>query len=426
MDESSDDIPPNTKASTPRKGLSAIAVSKAQPRSKPYKLYADKGLYLLVHPNGGKYWRLKYRFDGKEKTLALGVYPRVSLADARNSRDDARKELDNGIDPSVAKKQEVLTEKEKTQNSFETIAREWMIKHLTHRAPSHKETVIARLEKNVFPWIGTRPIRDIAASDLLQLAQRIENRGAAETARRTLGICGQVFRYAITTSRAERDPTGDLRGMLPKKDSARVKHHASITDPKRVGELMRAIQGFDGSFAVKYALQLAPLVFVRPGELRGAEWEEVDLEQAVWRIPSHRMKMKDTHIVPLSRQAVAILRQIQPLTGAGKYIFPNIRTNARPMSENTLNVALRRLGYSKEEMTAHGFRSMASTLLHESGWAHDVIERQLAHVERNSVSAAYNYAQHLPERKKMMQMWADYLDSLASDGKIIPLFHKTA
>lgn len=428
MDESEGNIPPTRAADTPRKGkaLSSVAISKARPKDKPYKLADEKGLFLLIHSNGGKYWRLKYRYDGKEKILALGVYPDVSLADARSRRDDARRLLANGIDPGIAKKQGALSVKESSLNSFEAIAREWMVKHLADRAPGHKQTVVDRLERNVFPWIGSRPIRDIAASDLLQVVRRIESRGATETARRVLGICGQVFRYAVSLGRAERDPSGDLHGMLPKKESAKAKHHASITDPKQVGELLRAIQGFQGSFVVKCALQLAPLVFVRPGELRGAEWREIDLEQAIWRIPDHRMKMKDTHIVPLSRQAVEIFRVIHPLTGEDKYVFPGLRSSSRPISENTVNAALRRLGYSKEEMTGHGFRSMASTLLHESGWPHDVIERQLAHAERSSVSAAYNYAQHLPERKKMMQAWADYLDSLASGAKVVPLFHKTA
>lgn len=415
-------MPPKNKQNPPRKSLSAVAISKLKPTDKPYKQWDEKSMFLLIHPNGGKYWRLKYRFNGKEKILAMGVYPDVSLADARDRRDAARRLLANGIDPGVAKKQGVLSAKESSINSFEVIAREWMIKHLADRAPSHNKTVVDRLEKNVFPWIGSRPICDIAASDLLQVARRIESRGATETARRVLGICGQVFRYAVSLGRAERDPSADLRGMLPKKGGAKVKHHASITEPKRVGELLRAMQSFNGSFVVKCALQLAPLVFVRPGELRGAEWREVDLDQAVWRIPDHRMKMKDTHIVPLSRQAVEIFRAIYPLTGGGKYIFPSLRSNDRPMSENTINAALRRLGYSKEEMTGHGFRSMASTLLHESGWPHDVIERQLAHAERNSVSAAYNYAQHLPERKKMMQWWSDYLESLLLN-KPVPSFN---
>ena len=265
------------------------------------------------------------------------------------------------------------------------------------------------MEKDIFPWIGNRPIKDITAPELLATLRRMESRGALELAHRMREYCGMVFRYAVATGKAERDPSGDLRGALA---PVKTKHHASVTDPKKIGELLRAIDGYTGSFMTKCALQLAPLVFVRPGELRTAEWAEFDLDAAEWRIPGEKMKMRDKHIVPLSKQAVEILRSIHPLTGSGRYVFPSVRTTARPMSENTVNAALRRLGYEKNEMTGHGFRSMASTLLHEQGWPHEAIERQLAHAERNKVSAAYNYAEHLPKRREMMQAWADYLGRL--------------
>ena len=279
----------------------------------------------------------------------------------------------------------------------------------------------------MFPWLRGRPIAQVNAPELLALLRRIESRGALETAHRAMQNCGQVFRYAVATGRAERDPTGDLRGALP---PPKEKHHASIIDPKRIGELLRAIDSYEGFFATKCALRLAPLVFVRPGELRKSQWQEINLDNAEWRIPAERMKMLEQHIVPLSRQAVEILRELEPLTNRGivakpntpRFVFPSARSRERPMSENAVLAALRRMGYTKEEMTGHGFRSMASTLLHERGWNHQVIERQLAHAERNAVSAAYNFAEHLPERRKMMQAWADYLDALKARAEVIPLF----
>lgn len=418
MDKTGKNIPPEN---TPRKLLSAVAISKAKPQDKAYKLYDEKGLFLLIQPNGSKYWRFKYRYDGKEKTLALGVYPDVSLADARERLSEARKLLSNGTDPSEARKQSRQTSRELQANSFEAIAREWFKKHKPGWSASHSGRIIERLERDVFPWVGSRPIQEINAPDILKVARRIESRGALDTAHRALQNCGQIFRYAVATGRAVRDPCADLRGALP---PIKAKHHPSVTDPKKVTELLRAIQSFSGSLVVKCALQFAPLVFVRPGELRQAEWQEIAMDKAEWRIPAHKMKMKDTHIVPLSHQAIEILLTIQPSTGSGKYVFPSLRAGGRPMSENTINAALRRLGYSKEEMTGHGFRSMASTLLHENGWPHDVIERQLAHAERNSVSAAYNYAQHLPERRRMMQWWSDYLTSLLNNVVMLPV-HKT-
>jgi len=383
---------------------------------KIYRVFDEKGLYIEVTPKGAKRWRFKYRFQGKEGLLSVGVYPDVSLKQARARRDDLRKQIADGIDPSHVRK--VKKQSTSDQNSFEAIAREWHNKFSAGWSESHSSRTILRLEQNVFPWLGVKKLDEVTAPELLTVLRRIENRGALETAHRVNQICGQVFRYGIATGRAERDPAADLKGALP---PAKVKHHPSITDPVKVGALMRAIQGFTGTIITATALKLSPLVFVRPGELRQAEWSEIDLDNAEWRIPPEKMKMGVVHIVPLSKQAVEVLKVIQPLTGRDKYVFPSNRTITRPMSNNTVNAALRRLGYTKDEMTAHGFRSMASTILNEQGWNSDAIERQLAHGESNSVRAAYNYAQHLPERKKMMQTWADYLDGLADSADVIAI-----
>lgn len=405
--------------------LSDTAIRNAKAKDKPYKMADEKGLYLLIN-QAGKYWRFDYRFDGKRKTLALGVYPDVPLAGrddkasgkriegARDKRDEARRQIAAGIDPGAVRKATKTAEAE----SFEAIAREWFAKFGPKWVESHSDKIIRRLEKDIFPWIGSRPIRDLSAADLLSVLRRIEARGAIETAHRALQNCGQVFRYAVASGRAERDISADLRGALA---PVKERHHASITEPKAIGELLRAIEGYQGQFITQCALKLAPLVFVRPGELRHAEWCEFDLDGAEWRIPGAKMKMGETHIIPLSRQAVAILRDLRPLTGSGRYVFPSVRTDSRPMSENTVLGALRRLGYGTEEMTGHGFRSMASTLLNEQGWHRDAIERQLAHAERNAVRAAYNYAEHLPERRRMMQAWADYLDGLKNGAEIVPI-----
>lgn len=395
--------------------LTDIAIRNAKSAEKPYKLADEKGLYLLVSATG-KYWRMNYRFGGKQKTLALGVYPTITLADARQRRDDARKLLANDTDPALVKSAKKQVKQQVSENTFEAIAQEWYARKLPTWAPATASKVKRYLENDLFPWLGNRPIKDIAASDLLATIRRVESRGALELAHRIREYSGMVFRYAVATGRTERDPSGDLKGALP---PVKSKHHASVTDPKQIGDLLRAIKGFSGSFVTRCALQLAPLVFVRPGELRHAEWAEFDLDANEWRIPGHKMKMKDRHIIPLSQQAVETLRAIQPLTGSGRYVFPSVRTSDRPMSENTVNAALRRMGYEKDEMTGHGFRSMASTLLHEQGWPHEAIERQLAHAERNAVSAPYNYAEHLPKRREMMQHWADYLDSLAAGAKVV-------
>jgi len=388
--------------------LTDTAIRNSKPQNKQYKMTDEKGMYLLVN-KAGKYFRLDYRFAGKRKTLALGVYPDVKLVEAREKRNEARKMIANGIDPSQARKVKKSIQIEQSENGFEAIAREWHAKYSSIWADSHAKKIIRRFELYIFPRLGTRPIAEITPPELLAVLRRVESKGILETAHRAQQNCGQVFRYAIATGRAERDPSADLRGAL-----APVKHGrmATITDPKKIGELLRAIDGYEGIPVTKCALKLAPLVFVRPGELRHAEWSEIDLDKVEWRIPAEKMKMKDPHIVPLSTQALEILNEIQPITSQGRYVFPSVRTNSRPMSENTILAALRRMGYTKEEMSGHGFRAMASTVLHEQGWPSDIIERQLAHAERNSIKAAYNHAQHLPERRRMMQAWADYLDRL--------------
>ena len=407
--------------------LTNIAVSTVKPRARTRKLFDGGGLYLEVSPAGGKWWRWKYRFGGKEKRISLGVYPDVSLKSARERRDAVRQQLAAGIDPGQARKAQKLAVA--GADSFEAIAREGHAKFSPGWVASHGDRILRRFEHDLFPWLGERPVADIRAPEVLSVLRRIENRGAVETAHRAMQNCGQVFRYAIATGRAERDPIADIRGALP---PTKERHHASIIEPKRIGELLRAIDTYAGFFVTKCALRLAPLVFVRPGELRRAQWPEIDLHEAEWRIPAHRMKMREPHIVPLSRQSVDILRELEPLTNrvlslkpdAPSFVFPSARSAARPMSENAVLAALRRMGYTKDEMTGHGFRSMASTLLHERGWNHQVIERQLAHAERNAVSAAYNFAEHLPERRKMMQAWADYLDALKGDAQVIPLFRR--
>lgn len=398
--------------------LTNIAIKNTKPGPKLFRLFDGGGMYLEVTPQGGYYWRLKYRYEGRERRLALGVYPTITLAEARELREAARKLLALGTDPAKPKK-EAKAEQLIQSETFETIAEEWFAKHRHTWAENTAETIISRLRKDIFPFIGTRPIREITPPELLAVIRRIESRGAVETARRDLQKCGQIFRYALATGRAERDIAADLQGAIapPKK-----RHFASIHEPKEIGALLRAIDGYSGSIVTRCALQLAPLTFVRPGELRHAEWVEVDLEAAEWRIPAARMKMREKHIVPLSRQALKVLRELHPLTGTGRYVFPGDRSWARPMSENAVLAALRRMGYEKGEMTGHGFRSMASTILHEQGWLSDVVERQLAHGDRNKIRASYNFAQHLPERRKMMQAWADYLDLLREGGKILPIF----
>jgi integrase len=396
--------------------LTDIKLKSLKPKDKLYAVTDEKGLSIEVPPKGSKRWRFKYRFGGKQKRLSLGIYPEVSLSEAREKRDACRKQVAGGIDPSDLRKAEKL--ELAGHDSFEFVTREWHSKFKHNWSYDHAKRTIERFEKNVFPWLGRLNINDIKPPELLAVLRRIEDRGALDTAHRVHQQCGQVFRYGIATGKAERDTAADLKGALA---PVRTKHHASITEPVKIGELMRAINGYSGYFITACALKLAPLVFVRPGELRNAEWSEFDLDAAEWRIPAEKMKMRTLHIVPLSKQAIAILNDLNALTGRDKFLFPSNRTKERPMSDNTINGALRRLGYTKDEMTGHGFRSMASTLLNEQGWNRDAIERQLAHSERDGVRAAYNYAEYLPERKKMMQAWADYLDGLAAGADVIPI-----
>jgi integrase len=387
----------------------------AKAHEKPYKLGDGGGLYLLVKPNGALWWRLKYQFEGREKLLSLGVYPRVSLQQARAKRDETRKAIANGINPSAQRQ----AEKFSMANTFEAVGREWLSLQQNKLAPATYAKAAWTLETLVYPYIGSRPIAKLTATDVLTALKRVEDRGFHETAHRARQRCSQVFRYAVQTERAAHDVTADLRGALAPVVS---EHHAAITEPARIGELLRAIDGYTGHFVTAFALKLAPLLFVRPGELRHAEWTEIDSEgqEPQWRIPAEKMKMGEQHIVPLSKQALALLRELQPLTGRGPYLFPSILSRLRPMSDNTVNAALRRLGYSNQEMTGHGFRSLASTCLNEQGYHPDLIELQLAHAERNRVRAAYNKAQRLPERRKMMQAWADYLDGLRASANIVP------
>jgi len=399
--------------------LNDTRVRSAKSREKAFKLSDERGLFLLVMPTGSRLWRLKYRVNGREKLISLGAYPDVTLKRAREKRDAARRLIADGIDPSVQRK----AERAALAQSFEGVAKEWLELQTKSLAPETISILTARLDSGLYPYIGSRPISAITAQEVLSALRRIESRGRHETAHRVRALAGRVFRYAVATGRAQHDVAADLIGALA---PVKSKNFASVIDPVRVGELMRAIHGYSGHPVTALALKLAPLVFVRPGELRAAEWTEFDLVNAEWRIPGERMKMGDPHLVPLSRQALAILRELQPLARGGKYLFPSLRTRDRPMSDNTINAALRRMGYTSEEQTGHGFRSMASTLLNEQGFPPDVIELQLAHTERNKVRAAYNKAQRLPERRKMMQAWADYLDALRAGGNVVPLKHRRA
>ena len=397
--------------------LTDTAIRKAKPSAKPIKLFDERGLFLIVTPSGGKWWRFRYKFDDKEKLLSLGVYPDVGLKDARERRDEARKLLADGIDPGENRKAQKSAKVERAANSFEVVAREWYAKYSPNWAEHHGDRIIRRFERDIFPWIGGRPIADVAPRELLEVVRRIENRGALETAHRALGNCGQVFRYAVATGRAERDPSADLRGAIP---PAKGGHFASVTEPKKVAELLRVLDGYQGTLVVTSALRLAPLVFVRPGELRKAEWADIDLDAAEWR---YTVTKTDTaHIVPLATQAVAILRELHALTGTGRFVFPGARTNGRPMSDNAILAAMRRMGIPKDEMSGHGFRAMARTILDEVlGVRPDLIEHQLAHAVKDPNGRAYNRTAHLPERKKMMQQWADYLDKLKAGADVIPI-----
>lgn len=372
------------------------------------RLWDEKGLYLQITKAGSKLWRYKYRFNRKEKLLALGRYPEVGLKDARARRDEARRLLADGIDPGAHRKAKKTAQAIAEANTFEAIAREWHDSRLNNWAKSHSATIIRRLEKDIFPWLGNRPMSEITAPELLSVIRRVEDRGALETAHRELNICGQVFRYAIATARAERDPSADLRGALP---PVKTTHMAAVTDPTEFGDLLRLLDNYQGTLVVKCALRLAPLVFVRPGELRHARWADIHLEQKLWSF--ELSKKGGQHIVPLSRQAIAILEDIQPLTGQVEWVFPSGRSPQRPMSENGVLAALRTLGIPKDQMSGHGFRAAARTLLDEQlHFRPDLIEQQLGHRVKDPLGRAYNRTKFLDERKQMMQDWADYLEKL--------------
>lgn len=376
------------------------------------------GMYLLIK-SAGKYWRMGYRFAGKQKTLALGVYPAVSLAKARQRREAARELLAEGIDPSAAKSQEKQARAAAAVNTFEAVAREWLMKTATERMATTQSKITTWLEKDVIPYIGKMPIADVGPRDVLAALRKMEARGALDSVQRVKQICGQVFRYAVATGSAERDVTQDLKGALAK---ATPGNFAAITEPIKAGELMRSIFDYSGHHCTVAALKLSPLLFVRPGELRTAEWTEIDLDAAEWRIPGIKMKMKADHIVPLCTQAVAILIDLQAITGHGKFVFPSIRTGERPMSENTINAALRGMGYAADVHSAHGFRAMARTIMDEVlGERVDLIEHQLAHAVKDPNGRAYNRTAHLPARRQMMQRWGDYLDKLRNGADVIPL-----
>jgi integrase len=394
--------------------LTDTKIRSAQPREKAYKLADGGGLTLLVNPNGSKWWRLRYRKDGREQMLSVGVYPDVPLKLARDKRDSIRRMIASGIDPSAKR----VAEKQSQADTFAAIGAEWLDLQRKKFSAATLEKAEWTINDLLNPFIGGLPVRAITAPEILAVVRRLEVRGKHETAHRTKQRAGQIFRYAIATGRADRDPTADLRGALA---PIVATNHAAVTEPKAVGELLRAIHGYNGQPATECAMKLAPLLFVRPGELRAAQWEEFDLDanEPEWRIPAARMKMRELHIVPLSSQAVAILRELQPVTGPNGYCFPSLRDANRPMSENAITAALRRMGYTGDQMTWHGFRTIASTLLNEQGWNPDLIELQLAHAERNAVRDAYNRAQRLPERRKMMQAWADYLDGLRAGAKVV-------
>jgi integrase len=396
--------------------LTDTAVRKAKAGTSPLKLSDQKGLYLLVNPTGSKLWRWKYRFAGKEKVLALGAYPDVTLADARDGMAAARKLLASGADPMAERKADKVAQRLSAENSFAAVASLWWEQWKSARSPSHTDYVMRRLEADVFPAIGARPIDAIEPPELVAMVKAIAQRGALDIAKRALQTTGQIFRYAIAHGKAKRNPAADIKpgDILP----ARRKANYARIDAKELPELLRHIEGYCGAAVTRLAMKLMALTFVRTSELIGARWEEFDLEAARWDIPAERMKMKTPHIVPLSAQAVNVLQALKLVSGQGALVFPGERDHEKPMSNNTILGALDRMGY-KGRMTGHGFRGIASTLLHEMGFDHAHIELQLAHQERDEVSAAYNYATYLPQRAKMMQQWADYLDTCMT-GKVLP------
>jgi integrase len=396
--------------------LTDLAIKSAKPKEKSYKLADSGGLYIEISPSGGKWWRYKYRFDGKESRLSLGTYPDIGLKEARERHAIERKKLANGINPSASRKADKAEKALENANSFEVVAREWWGAHMKNKAASHKDKVIRRFELYLFPWIGKLPIADITSPQMLQAVQRIENLNKLETAHRALQTAGQVFRYAVQTGRATRDVTADLKGALP---PTSIKHMAAFTEPKQVAELLRAIDGFSGTITVQCALRLAPLVFVRPSELRQAKWADMNLEAGEWRYLVS--KTKTDHLVPLSTQAIEILRTIHPISGHGEYVFQNGHSPLRPMSEAAINAALKRMGYdTRSDITGHGFRAMARTLLHERlEFDPHIIEHQLAHKVPDALGAAYNRTKFIEQRKIMMQTWADYLEVLKTEKQVI-------
>lgn len=399
--------------------LNDRAILNLKPEAKEKKYFDGGGLYIAVKPNGKKVWRMAYRFQGTVKTYSIGEYPIVTLKEAREKRTEAKKLLEAGVDPSKQKK--AAQEARSPKNSLRLVAEEWYGEFEKTWRPDHARDIWARLDKNVLAYLGSRPIGAIKPLELLQVIKKISARGALEQAHRVIQICSNVYRYAVANGKAEGDITRDLRGAIP---SPQKRNFPTITDPAKVGALMRAIDGYEGSFVVAAALRLAPRVFVRPGELRWAVWGEFNFAKAEWRIPAERMKMDEQHIVPLSRQAVAILEKLRTVTGGDPFLFPGLRKKEQPISDAAVNAALRRLGYGKEEFTGHAFRSMASTLLNELGWNRDAIERQLAHGERNKIRGAYNFAEFLPERRRMMQVWSDYLDELKTNGDKLANVHE--
>jgi Integrase len=407
--------------------LTDLQIRKAQPKEKPYKLVDGLGLYLQVTKTGGKWWRFKYLFEGKEKLLSFGVYPDISLADARERRQQARTMVAKGIDPSAERKKVKETKAELLANSFENVAREWHEHMVGNKAWSteHAATILIRLEKDVFPWIGSRPIVEVTAKEIKGILDRVRSRGVIETARRVRTILGQIYTYAIATDRANYDISAGFKGYLPPTSKTR-KHMASVTDPKELAPLLRAMDAYQGGLVAQSTLKLLPMLFVRPGELRHMEWAEIDLEAGEWSIPASKMKMGLPHLVPLSRQALAILEELKPLTGHGKYVFPSTRSFSRCMSDNTINAAFRRMGFDSDTIVGHGFRATARTILDEVlNFRPDLIEHQLAHAVRDPNGRAYNRTAFLPQRKEMMQVWSDYLEGLKAGAKVLP-FRKTS
>jgi integrase len=402
--------------------LTDTAARNAKPKTAPYKLFDGKGLFMIVTPSGGKWWRLKYRFDDKEKSLSLGTYPEITLANARDQRDALRRDVAQGVDPSARRITEKEMRVESAANSFEAIAREWLHTIGKTKASGYIDRIARRMEKEIYPAIGSKPITEIKPVDVLKAVKKIQERGARDTAHRMLGECGRVFRFAVASQRCERDVTADLRGALEPVEGT---HFAAVTEPKAAGALLRAIYDYSGSPQVCAALKIAPQVFVRPGELRSMEWEHINIETAEWRYLV--TKTKTEHIVPLSTQVVAELTALQTLTGHGRYVFPSQRAGGRPMSDNAILAAFRRMGIAKDEMSGHGFRAMARTILDEVlGVRPDLIEHQLAHSVKDANGRAYNRTSHLPERRKMMQQWADYLDGLRAGAEIIPFKQSAA